>query len=465
MTKYVKFLILLIFAFGIWFINSGFTQSGSSGDTSPIIVTILDSINIDSLFQTEYHLTGEEPFLIDNQLDTILTRHTYAPGIFKAQRYLLYRLEKYGYTTEQQPISTSSTSKGRLTENRTNLTKETFYEGQNPKISTFDTPNNVIAIKNGSTYPDNYYIICAHYDDTSEFPIIAPGADDNGSGTAAVIEAARVLKTYKFKYSIKFILFAGEEQGKIGSYTYASNAFINNEKIEGVLNLDMIGYDGNDDGIFDIHTGFDAVSNNIGSILADNVTNWNLSLTPQVLSGFSSSKLSDHDSFWFWNYPAVFISEDFFGSLDSNPFYHSTNDLVSTLNPSYYFNMASLAIGTLADLAQIDSVDSEITPTRKNPKQFVLYSPYPNPFNPIVNIEYDLPENEHIKISIYDILGHRIKPLTDRKKNAGQHHIIWEGTNSSGESAASGIYFVRLQTANRTEIKKITLIRDGEKME
>ena len=459
MKKYDKFVISLIFVFEILFVNSGFAQSGYSDYTSSNIEAIRDSVNIDSLFQTERHLTGEEPFWIDNQIDSILTRHTYAPGIFKAERYLLHRLESYGYTPEQQPIYKSSTATAQISGNRINLTKENIQDQSSQEIFTTDAPNNVIAIKNGSTYPDNFYIICAHYDATSGIRSIrAPGADDNGSGTAAVIEAARILRTYTFKYSIKFILFAGEEVGLIGSSQYALNAYVNNEKIEGILNLDMIGYDGNDDGIFEIHTGYGTISNNIGSILADNVTNWNLGLTPHIISGGFSSKRSDHDSFWQWDYPAVLIIEDFFYSPDSYPFYHTTEDLVSALNPSFYFSMASLTVGSLAELAQIDSIASGIMATANNPKQFTLYSPYPNPFNPIVNIDYDLPENEHINISIYDILGHKIRLVTDRRENTGRHHIIWDSTNSFGEPAASGIYFVRLQTANRTETRKITLM-------
>jgi photosystem II stability/assembly factor-like uncharacterized protein len=67
---------------------------------------------------------------------------------------------------------------------------------------------NLIATKTGTTYPDQHYIVCAHYDATSNNPMVnAPGADDNGSGTATVLETARVLADYEFKYSIKFVLF------------------------------------------------------------------------------------------------------------------------------------------------------------------------------------------------------------------------------------------------------------------
>jgi len=408
--------------------NAQHYDFGKENFSNSIIQSILDSVNIDSIYHTERHITGEEPFWLNGQLDSIKSRYSYSSGIVKAQNYLQNRFEKLGYTVEIQPF--------------------------------MNTLNNIIATKIGTNYSDQFYILGGHYDSTSPFKATnAPGADDNGSGTSVVLEAARILKNYQYKYSIKFILFSGEEIGKYGSAHYASNAYANDEKIEGFINLDMIGYDGNDDGLFEIHTGFMSESQAIGDLVAANVTNWNLLLESEIYSGSESTERSDHYNFWIWNYPAILIIEDFFDSYDSYPFYHTTEDVLSKLNPDYLLNMAKLSIGSLAVLAEIDSIASGLTVEENIPIDFTLYPPYPNPFNPIVNIKYDLPKTEHVQVTIFDALGNQVKTLVDQKKNEGTHQIIWNSINSNGESVASGVYFVLIKTNNFFDMKKIILMR------
>ena len=85
---------------------------------------------------------------------------------------------------------------------------------------------------------DEIYIICAHYDSVSG----SPGADDDGSGTAAVLAAAHVMSQYDFNNTIRFVAFSGEEQGLLGSYRYAEESYGNGDNIVAALNGDMIGY-------------------------------------------------------------------------------------------------------------------------------------------------------------------------------------------------------------------------------
>ncbi|GAI54603.1 unnamed protein product, partial [marine sediment metagenome] len=103
---------------------------------------------------------------------------------------------------------------------------------------------NVIGVKRGVIHPDSIYaVICGHFDATSYLaPEIAPGADDNASGTTSVLEATRVMKDYEFEYSIRYIAFSGEEFGLYGSEYYASMACSQGDNILGVLNGDMIAY-------------------------------------------------------------------------------------------------------------------------------------------------------------------------------------------------------------------------------
>ena len=400
-------------------------------ESSAIIRAMLDSVSIDSIYQTERHLTGEEPFWIDGQLDSIKSRHSAGEGIQKAQEYLRARFEKMGYTVELQPF----------------------------KLGVYNL-NNIIVTKIGTVYLKRFYILGAHYDSTSPFTFIdAPGADDNGSGTAAVVEAARVLAKTNFQFSIKFILFPGEEQGLHGSDHYAQNAYQNDENIEGMINLDMIGYDGNEDGVFEIHTGFETASKDIGNILSVNVTNFGLALVPQILSDSQSTTRSDHSSFWSYNYPAVLIIEDFDGSFDFNPFYHSTEDLLSKLNPDFFQNMSRLSIGTLASLAIMDTIMSDIPLTQIVPNEFKLYAPYPNPFNPSVNIEFQLSTVENVSIKIFDSLGRIITILFDDNQNPGNHLLTWNGLTINGDFASTGIYFVVFKAGNFLEKQKIILMK------
>lgn len=124
--------------------------------------------------------------------------------------------------------------------------------------------HNVVAVLPGAKYPDRQVILSAHYDsvalkkrpenappasgeelvyseDTLEKS--APGVTDDGSGTAAVLELARVMSQCQFEKTIVFIAFAGEEEGLIGSTLYARKARAAKQTIEGVLNNDIIGSD------------------------------------------------------------------------------------------------------------------------------------------------------------------------------------------------------------------------------
>lgn len=316
--------------------------------------------------------------------------------------------------------------------------------------------NNIYATKTGTTYPDQYYIICGHYDATSQSPMVrAPGADDNGSGTAAVIEAARVLADYNFNYSIKFMVFPGEEQGLHGSAAYAAWAAQTGEQILGVLNLDMIAYDGNNDGIVEIHSGTMGSSQAIGSFLSTNIAAFGLSLIPQVITT-GATTASDHASFWNYGYPAILLIEDF---QDFTPYYHTTNDLLSTLNMPYFLENTRLTVGTLALLAEIDSTTVGVTPDAPLASEFRLAEPYPNPFNPSVNIEYHLPTAQRVVIDVYDLLGRRIQRLADGHQQAGAHRLQWDGTTQSGEVAASGVYVVRVKAGEYRAVKKMVLMR------
>lgn len=106
------------------------------------------------------------------------------------------------------------------------------------------TVRNVVGVKTGTTYPSRKYMICGHLDSTSGQPqTLAPGAEDNGSGSVAVLEAARLLAPLETESTVYFVCFTAEEQGLVGSAHLAQIADQENWDLRGVLNMDMVGYD------------------------------------------------------------------------------------------------------------------------------------------------------------------------------------------------------------------------------
>lgn len=104
---------------------------------------------------------------------------------------------------------------------------------------------NVVATIHGRRKPEDIYMVIAHFDSISKQPeISAPGADDNASGTAAVLEIARILKDVQLDSSIQFGIFSNEEQDGLGSKHFAKKARKQGLRIKGCINLDVIGYNG-----------------------------------------------------------------------------------------------------------------------------------------------------------------------------------------------------------------------------
>jgi hypothetical protein len=84
---------------------------------------------------------------------------------------------------------------------------------------------------------------------------------------------------------------------------------------------------------------------------------------------------------------------------------------------------------------------------------------YPNPFNPGTHIPLILPQTAVVKLQVYDVLGGSIKTLLDRRLEAGEHLIQWDGTDDRGEPVASGVYFFRLTGTSFAETRKMVLLR------
>jgi len=206
------------------------------------------------------------------------------------------------------------------------------------------TRQNVIAEQPGLWDPEQIFIISAHLDSTSEDPYkSAPGADDNASGSAGVLAIAEILSQVQFGCTIRYALFTGEEQGLVGSSYYAQDIYLTGEEIQGVLNLDMIAYNGGGLPTLELHTRpGDPDDLAIADLFAQIVDTYQLDLLPLILQ--SGEQYSDHASFWDYGYPAILAIED--GS-DFTPYYHTTQDKLSTLNMVYFTDFVKAALGTL----------------------------------------------------------------------------------------------------------------------
>lgn len=104
-------------------------------------------------------------------------------------------------------------------------------------------------------------------------------------------------------------------------------------------------------------------------------------------------------------------------------------------------------------------LDVNVIPGSGLPTKFALNQNYPNPFNPTTEIRFDLPTRSKINISIYNVLGQRVKTLLDDEKAAGSYVADWDGTSDGGNSVSSGVYFYRMQAGNFQETKKMMLLK------
>ena len=93
------------------------------------------------------------------------------------------------------------------------------------------------------------------------------------------------------------------------------------------------------------------------------------------------------------------------------------------------------------------------------PGEFQLAQNYPNPFNPFTTLLYELSENSHVKITIYDMLGRKVKTLINETQDAGSRTVIWNATNDYGEPVSAGIYLYQIKAGEYLQTKKMVLLK------
>jgi len=238
--------------------------------------------------------------------------------------------------------------------------------------------HNIIGKLQGQENSKKAYVVCAHFDTADE----SPGADDNGSGVAGMLEVMKILSKYNFKHSIIFVALDLEEEGSLGSQRYASEIKAKRiENIEGVINFDMIGTCSYNPDTQDVPPDFNLqfpeiyqkiVDNKFKADFVLNVSNKGsetfgnifnkcaaqhvpaLKVIPIVVNGngedhpeFASS---DHIKFWLNGYKAIHIGE---GGSFRNEWMDTELDRIEQLNYSFMGNIVQATVATLVELAEL----------------------------------------------------------------------------------------------------------------
>ena len=280
---------------------------------------MVHSISSDSLM---YHI---------QMLERFGTRVDHSPQADSAADYIATMMKQYGLEVESMPCESPAP----------------MYTSADAVSSRF-VSRNVCGTLRGTGPSNAECIIVGHYDSANRK---VPGANDNASGVAAVLEAARICSQYCFAYTIRFLAVGAEEGGLIGSYHYAQDAKAKGRNIVAVVNGDMLGYP-----VVGDAKRVALVAGKKWAPLMDSalVYNRRYNLNFLVDAHTSSYGGSDHESFIQAGYPALEISEgtatEIWGGLD--PFYHTSFDTSDKLNAELLRHCAQMMITITAEMAR-----------------------------------------------------------------------------------------------------------------
>ncbi len=303
-------------------------------------------------------LSGVEPVTVGGQPYTITTR--YSPSLFDPNP--ADHSKAFEYLKEQVLA---------------------LYPASQVEVDEYTTPSfdhylggktwqNLIVTIPGKVHPEQVVIMSAHFDSTTgnvavpPYPT-SPGADDNASGSASLLEAARLLRDLPLNRTVKLIWFTGEELGMWGSTSYVQNPNHDFSGVVGVVNLDMFGYDGDNDRCFEMHVSpnpadaFAGASNAIGQCMASAIKNYGLNLHYDYITS-GATTASDHFVFWLTGIGAIEIGENFSVANntlngcnntvnDMNPYYHRASDTFDNMNLPFALDISKAALATVIDLA------------------------------------------------------------------------------------------------------------------
>lgn len=348
---------LALFLVAIFLLSPPGAPSERRCDHDPLVAALLEEGDPHRWVAWIATLSGAQPIQTDSSPATITTRYSFSlfdgEGGANAFTYLIQELEGMG-----------------------------FQAGTDFQVHTYDFPfderypernwKNLILTFPGvdPTLQDERVLLVAHLDSISENPsVLAPGADDNASGAAGLLEAAWRLRHFQFSRTLHLIWFTGEEQSRVGSEHFVADYADWLPDVTALINLDMFAFDWDEDRCFEIHVGTLPGSRAIGQCLKESITAYDLDLRYDFIDNDSAYDLSDHAPFWAAGVPAVMLFENFFyqgetgcGVIDRNYHYHQTTDTLTYINAETGFAILQAAIAAAAHLAGPESSDfSEMT--------------------------------------------------------------------------------------------------------
>jgi hypothetical protein len=305
------------------------TPSTPSSSTTPSTTPTETTTTVGSTAGIEDHLTDlagqvsqDELTVTIQTLQDLGTRYTGTEGNQQALALLTAQMQDLGLEVEEDHF--------------------TFAGGSS---------TNVIGMLHGTVEPDVVFVFQAHYDSTSTTPETdAPGADDNASGVAAVMEAARLLSGIEHHYSLWFVLTGAEEQGSEGSAHMVSWLAEEDVEVRGVIAPDMIGYWplGEADA-FDV-LGDDA-SVHLAQTMMDVADLLDVPYKEWVHHGYCFG--DDHTNWQEMGIPAIapmdcVEAHNMPASGETTPHYHQTSDTLATLHMGFTTRVASVLLATLS---------------------------------------------------------------------------------------------------------------------
>ena len=308
---------------------------------------------------------------------------------------------------------------------------------------------NIVFRLPGVREPDRRILLCAHYDSQSSTPLVCgPGADDNASGTAAVLESARALAGERPEKTIEFVFFDGEEMGLLGSRHFAAH-LDDGAVYEAVVNIDMIGWDEGGDRSVEVAGRAGFAPDSLLFVLFDETAEAIGSpLSPHLF--VNEMPISDHVSFYDLGIPSVLVIEG--KKNDLTPHYHSCTDVAAYVDFEYAALCTRAALGAVVLLAGVEAAVDSIGAV-------VLRQNVPNPFSAATAISFDLPSRMRVDLGVYDVLGRRVASLIGGEIGPGEIAYRWDGVGSGGRRLASGVYFLRLRAGAAEQVRKVVIVR------
>ena len=361
-------------------------------------------------------------------------------------------------------------------ENLSSVAYDTFFIAADPPFNAIPQYN-VVATLAGSTFPERILVLGAHLDCSAsrmgstiwnaEWETIrAPGADDNATGLAILLEVARILSVpasgFDNAYTLKFVAFASEESGPAhsgghgGSKHFAAAAKARGENIVGMFSIDMIGYNPQ-------HSYLAIVADSRSQWLGGNVAAARDELGIDLLTNsapFPSATYSDHASFWDQGYPAILLIENAppwenSTYYSANPYYHTSSDTLESLNMELVRRVTQVTLASAIRLTGTVAAVESPEVIADVPTTAMLLENYPNPFNPATTIRFRLSQKDVIRLTVMNSLGQEIATLAEGELPPGEHSVVF----ASGSNNSSGVYFARLITTSGSLTRRMLLIR------